>query len=108
MILGTASRLIPRFLKADTFETEKQHIFAKLQEHSDQNLIGECTGLTAQELRAKTPYQINTVTGRLKELRDDGFVWKVGNRKCSEMDHDRKVNEYYVPWYYDPEEVVEE
>lgn len=108
MIARAVSRFVPDFLQAEEYETEKQHIFDKLQEYSNQNLIGEFSGLTAQELRAKTPYQINTITGRLNELRDDGYVVKVGERECTEMDHEREVNEYYASFVYDPEEVVEE
>jgi len=79
------------FLQTNPYRTEKEHIKRKLEEKQS---IGR--GITAQELCAALPYQINTITARIKELKDGGKVYVFNHRECTEMNHDREVNAYKV------------
>lgn len=93
MITAIRSR-IP-FLDENPYPTVKEHVKEKLKRKQ-----GIKRGVTAQELTASLPYGINTVTARLKELREENKIHVFNKRECDEMNHDRTVNAYRLRWRY--------
>lgn len=87
----TAIRSFIPFIDDNPYSNVRTHVKRKLDKKQ-----GLTSGVTAQELTASLPYQINTVTARLKELRDRGEVYIYEKRECSEKNHSRNVNAYKV------------
>ena len=77
------------FLDENPYENVRTHVLKKLERKQG---IGK--GVTAQELTADLPYGINTVTARIKELRDQGKVYVYNKRECKVQSHNRDVNAY--------------
>lgn len=99
--------LMPSFFSSEEeYETQKQHVFAVLQENTRLGLVPAYSqGLTRRELTEKLPYRHSTVTGRLAELKDQDVVWAEGKRECSVADHDREVEELVAIEIHEPEEI---
>lgn len=90
MSLATAvGRFIPDFMTVKQYESQKKEVFHTLKE------IGPAT---RREIAAETPSNVmpSAVSARLAELEDNGKVVKVGERVCSEADHNKRVNAYEV------------